>query len=75
LYVKQNNTKTTTAELLSDLRGEKTPTVILDLFLNGVKVEKLTEYKSLGTFLNKLNVNKNTDFIHKRCQPGVFCLS
>ena len=29
----------------------------------------------LGTVLhNKLNFNKNTDFIHKRCQPRIFCL-
>ena len=23
---------------------------------------------------NKLNFNKNTDFIYKRCQPRIFCL-
>ena len=40
-----------------------------------MKVEKVTEYKYLGTVLeNKLNFNKNTDFIHKRCQPRMFCL-
>ncbi len=43
--------------------------------INGVKVERVTEYKYLGTVLdNKLNFNKNTDFIHKRCQPRIFCL-
>ena len=32
-----------------------------------LKVEKV-EYKYLGTVLdNKLNINKNTDFMHKRC--------
>ena len=41
----------------------KAPTVIPDLFIDGVKVEKATEYKYLGT-----------DFIHKRCQPRTFCL-
>ena len=39
-----------------------------------MKVERVTEYKYLGTVLaNKLNFNKNTDFIHKRCQPKIFC--
>ena len=42
----------------------KAQTDIPDLFIDGVKVE----YKYLGTVLdNKLNFNKNTDFIHKRC--------
>ena len=32
----------------------------------------MTEYKYLGTVLDdKLNLNKNTDFIHKRCQPDL----
>ena len=40
-----------------------------------MKVERVTEYKYLGTVLdNKLNFNKNTDFIHKRYQPRIFCL-
>ena len=59
--------------MLTDFR--KAPTVIPDLFIDGVKVERGTEYKHLGTVLvNKLNFNKNTDFIHKRCQPRIFCL-
>ena len=45
----------------------KAPTVNPDLFIDGVKVERVTEYKHLGTVLdNKLNLNKNTDFIHKK---------
>ena len=53
----------------------KAPTVIPDLFIDGAKVERVTEYKYLGTVLdNKLNFNKNTDFIHRRCQPRIFCL-
>ena len=53
----------------------KAPTVIPDLFIDGVKVERVTEYKYLGTVLdNKLNFNKNTDFIQERCQPRIFCL-
>ena len=35
----------------------------------------MTEHKYLGTVLdNKLNFNKNTDFIQERCQPRIFCL-
>ena len=62
-----------TKKMLIDFR--KTPTVIPDLFIDGVKVERVTEYKYLGTVLdNKLNVNKNTDIIHKRCQSRIVCL-
>ena len=62
-----------TKEMLIDLR--KAPTVIPDLFIDGVKVERVTEYKYLGTILdNKLNFNKNTGFIYKRCLPRIFCL-
>ena len=51
--------------MLTDLR--KAPTVIPDLFIDGVKVERVTENKYVGTVLdNKLNLNKNTDFIHKK---------
>ena len=60
-----------TKKMLIDFR--KALTVIPDLFIDGVKVERVTEYKYLGTVLdNKLNFNKNTDFIHKRCQPRIF---
>ena len=41
---------------------------IPDLFID-VKVERVAEYKYLVTVLgkaNKLNFNKNADFIHKR---------
>ena len=49
--------------MLIDFR--KALTVIPDLFIDGVKVERVTEFKYLGTVLdNKLNLNKNTDFIH-----------
>ena len=36
-----------TKEMLIDFR--KAPTVIPDLFIDGVKVERLAEYKYLGT--------------------------
>ena len=62
-----------TKEMLIDFR--KAPAVIPDFFIDGVKVERVTEYKYLGIVLDKkLNLNKNTDFIHKRCQPRIFCL-
>ena len=62
-----------TKEMLTDSR--KVPTVIPDLFTDGVKVKRATEYKYLGTILdNKLNFNKNTEFIHKGYQPRIFCL-
>ena len=52
-----------TKEMLIDFR--KTPTVILDLFIDGLKVERVTEYKYLGTILDKkLYFNINTDFIY-----------
>ena len=43
-----------TKEVLIDLG--KAPSVIRDLFIDGVKVERVTEYKYLGTVLeNKLS--------------------
>ena len=59
--------------MLIDFR--KALTVISDLFIDGVKVEGVTEYKYLGiVFDNKVNFNKNTNLIHKSCQPRIFCL-
>ena len=56
--------------MLIDFR--KAPAVIPDLSIDGVKVERVTKYKYLGTVLdNKLNFNKNTDIIHKRCEPRI----
>ena len=50
--------------MLIDFR--KALIVIPDLFIDGVKVERVTEYKYLGTVLDtKLNVNKNTDYSQK----------
>ena len=52
-----------TKEMLFDFR--KAPTVILNIFIDGLKVERVTEHKYLGTILdNKLYFNINTDFIH-----------
>ena len=48
-----------TKEMGIDFR--KSSAVVPDLFINGVKVERVTEYKYLGTVLdNKLNFNANT---------------
>ena len=46
--------------MLTDFR--KTPTVIPE-FIGGVKVDRVTQFKYLGTVLDsKLNFNKNTYF-------------
>ena len=51
-------------EMLSDFR--KAPTVIADLFIDGVKVERVTEYKYLRTVLdNKLNLTKTLTLFTK----------
>ena len=47
-----------TKEMQTDFR--KAPTVIPDLCIDGLKVERVTQYKF--------------HFIHKRCQPRIFCL-
>ena len=63
-----------TKEMLTDFR--KAPTVIPDLFTDGVKVERVNEYNYLGTVLdNKLNFNKNNDFIHKRSVHQKECVT
>ena len=62
-----------TKELLIDFR--KSPPSVPDLFIDGVKVERVSEYKYLGTVLDeKLTFAVNTDRIHKKCQSRIFCL-
>ena len=62
-----------TKELLVDFR--KHPTAVPDLLIDGVKVERVSEYKYLGTILDeKLSFAANTNFIHKKCQSRIFCL-
>ena len=40
-----------------------------DLVIDGVIVERVNEYKYLGTVLDeKLNFTVNTDFIQRKCQ-------
>ena len=54
---------------------EKNPTVVPYLFIDGVKVERVSEYKYLGTVLdNKQSFAVNTNFISKKCQSRIFCL-
>ena len=53
-----------TKQMLIDFR--KAPTVITDLFNDGVKVERVTVYKYLGTvFDNKLNFNQTLTLFTK----------
>ena len=62
-----------TKEMAIDFR--KSSAVVPDLFINGVKVERMTEYKYLGTvFDSKLKFNANSDFINKKCQSRLYCL-
>ena len=55
-----------TKEMVIDFRNSLA--AVPDRFINGVKVECVTEYKFLGTVLDsKLNINANSDFINKKC--------
>jgi hypothetical protein len=46
-----------------------------DLFIDGTKVERVGEYKYLGTIIDsKLTITPNTNEIHKKCQPRLYCL-
>ena len=43
--------------------------------IDGEKVERVSEYKYLGTILdNKLTFDSNTTSIHKKCQSRIYCL-
>jgi hypothetical protein len=62
-----------TKEMINDFR--RTPTPIPDLFIEGVKVERVTEHKYLGTVIDeKLNFNSNTQSIHKKYQSRIYLL-
>ena len=57
--------------MLIDFR--KAPIVIPDLFIDGVKVGKVTEYKYLVTVLdNKLNFNKSMTLFRKDVSQEYF---
>jgi len=70
-YLDMNIKKT--KELVIDFRRKAT--VIPDLYIEGVKVERVNEYKYLGTVIDhKLNFDANTNVIHKKCQSRLYCL-
>ena len=54
---------------------KKNPSTVPDLFIDGVKVERLSEYKYLGTILDdNLSFSINTNLINKKCQSRIFFL-
>ena len=62
-----------TKELLIDFR--RNPSPVPSLVIDGVNVERVTEYKYLGTVVDdKLNFNANTTLIQKKCQSRIYCL-
>jgi hypothetical protein len=62
-----------TKEMLIDFR--KNPAPIPDLLIDGVKVERVDEYRYLGTVLDSsLNFTANTNLINKKCQSRIYCL-
>ena len=70
-YLDNNFMKT--KEMLIDFR--KNPSTVPDLFIDGVKVERVSEYKYLGTVLDdNLSITINTDLIIKKCQSRSFFL-
>jgi hypothetical protein len=59
--------------MLIDFCRNATP--VPSLFINGETVERVDEYKYLGTILYKnLVFDKNVDSIYKKCQSRIFCL-
>jgi hypothetical protein len=67
LYVKK------TKETVIDFR--KDATYVPDLLINDQTVERVSEYKYLGTILDdKLNFGANTEAIHTKCQSRLYCL-
>ena len=62
-----------TKELLIDFRTNQIP--VPELLIDGSVVERVTEYKYLGTILDyKLNFDANTNSINKKCQSRIYCL-
>lgn len=70
-YLELNVQKT--KEMLIDFR--KNPQNVPDLYICGEKVERVSEYKYLGTIIDdKLNFTANTNLIYRKCQSRIFCL-
>ena len=45
------------------------------LYIKGEEVERVSEYKYLGTLIdNKLSFDQNTDSIHKKCRQRLYIL-
>jgi hypothetical protein len=62
-----------TKEMVIDFR--RNPDSVPVLFIDGTKVERVGEYKYLGTIIDsKLTFTPNTNAIHKKCQPRLYCL-
>ena len=62
-----------TKEIVIDFR--KNPLPVTDLEIDGVKVERVNEFKYLGVIVDdKLNFKSNTSYVQKKCQSRIFCL-
>ena len=63
-----------TKEMVIDFRTASTD-IIPDLFIEGTKVERVHEYKYLGTIIDdKFSFDSNIQMINKKCQPRLYCL-
>ena len=63
-----------TKEMVIDFRTSN-QTDIPTLTIGGADVERVQEYKYLGTIIdNKLNFNSNTDLINSKCQQRLYFL-
>ena len=63
-----------TKELVVDFRRNVTDP-IPDLFIDSERVERVDQYKYLGTIIDKgLNFDANTRSINKKCQSRLYCL-
>ena len=62
-----------TKEMVVDFR--KSGGTIPDLCIGGEVVERVENYKYLGTVIdNKMKFDDNTDYVYKKCQSRLFCL-
>ena len=62
-----------TEEMVVDFRKNLPP--VPDLIIDDVVVERVDEYRYLGTVLdNNLTFDSNVDSIHKKCQSCIYCL-
>ena len=62
-----------TKEMVVDFRKKNPP--VPELIIDDVAVERVAEYRYLGTVLdNNLTFDRNDDTIHKKCQSRIYCL-